>query len=49
MSYKVYGSMFCGNKISDYGIEYGYVDHGTLSKAFPHILNNNILLWFSSE
>lgn len=34
---------FYGNKISDYGIENGYVDYSTLSKAFDCVLNNNII------
>lgn len=34
---------FYGNKISDYGIENGYVDYGTLAKAFDAVLNNNII------
>lgn len=38
----VTGEYFCGNKISDYGIENGRVDYGTLAKAFNHVLNNTI-------
>ena len=34
---------FYGNKISDYGLENGYVDYATLSKAFDMVLNNNII------
>ena len=34
---------FCGNKISSYGLEHGYVDYRTLSKAFDAVLNNNIM------
>ena len=33
---------FYGNKISDYGLEHGYVDYRTLAKAFDAVLNNNI-------
>ena len=40
---KVYGEYFYGNKISDYGIKNGYVDYGTLAKAFDAVLNNDIL------
>lgn len=40
---KVYGNYFYGNKISDYGIENGYVDYGTLAKAFDGVLNNDIM------
>lgn len=38
----VTGEYFCGNKISDYGIEHGYVDYHTLSMAFDCVLNNTI-------
>jgi len=34
---------FCGNKISNYGLENGYVDYGTLAKAFDAVLNNDIM------
>lgn len=34
---------FYGNKISSYGLEKGYVDYGTLAKAFDAILNNQII------
>lgn len=34
---------FYGNRISDYGLENGYVDYRTLAKAFDGILNNNIM------
>jgi polyhydroxyalkanoate synthesis regulator phasin len=33
---------FYGNKISDYGLENGYVDYRTLAKAFEGVLNNDI-------
>lgn len=39
----VYGEYFEGNKISDYGLENGYVDYRTLAKAFDAVLNNNII------
>lgn len=39
----IYGQYFYGNKISDYGLENGYVDYGTLSKAFDAVLNNDIV------
>lgn len=39
----VYGEYFCGNKISDYGLENGFVDYGTFSKAFDAVLNNEIM------
>lgn len=34
---------FYGNKVSDYGIENGYVDYATLAKSFEGVLNNNIM------
>lgn len=39
----IYGEYFFGNKISDYGLENGFVDYGTLSKAFDAVLNNDIM------
>lgn len=41
--YKHYSDYFCGNKVSDYGIEHGYVDYRTLAKAFDAVLNNDII------
>lgn len=32
-----------GNAISDYGMEHGYVDYGTLAKCFDAVLNNDIM------
>lgn len=40
---KHYSEYFYGNKVSDYGLEHGYVDYATLSKAFEGVLNNNII------
>lgn len=40
---KVYGEYFYGNKISEYGLENGYVDYSTLAKAFDAVLNNSII------
>ena len=34
---------FYGNKVSEYGIEHGYVDYATLAKAFDAVLNNGIM------
>lgn len=34
---------FYGNKISDYGIENGYIDYRTLASAFEAILNNEVI------
>lgn len=41
--FKHYSNYFYGNKISDYGLEKGYVDYATLSKAFDCVLNNDII------
>lgn len=37
---------FCGNEISRYGQENGYLDYGTLSKAFDAVLVNDITKLF---
>lgn len=34
---------YYGNAISEYGMEYGYVDYATLAKAFNAVLNNDIM------
>ncbi len=34
---------FYGNKVSDYGIENGYVDYATLAKSFDSVMNNGIM------
>lgn len=34
---------FCGNEVSRYGQEHGYIDYATLAKAFDAVLNNNII------
>lgn len=39
---------FCGNKISEYGLQYGYLDYATLSKAFDAVLCNDITKLFYS-
>ena len=39
----VTGTYFYGNKISDYGIECGFVDYATLAKAFDAVLANDII------
>lgn len=38
-----YYEYFYGNKVSDYGIENGYVDYATLAKSFDAVLNNDIV------
>lgn len=40
---KIKGKYFYGNKISEYGLQHGYVDYGTLAKAFDCVLNNEIM------
>lgn len=34
---------FYGNKVSEYGVEHGYVDYKTLASAFEAALNNDII------
>lgn len=34
---------YYGNEISQYGLEHGCVDYGTLSKCFDAVLNNDIM------
>ena len=34
---------YYGNAISEYGLENGHVDYGTLAKAFDAVLNNDIM------
>lgn len=38
-----YYEYFYGNKVSDYGIENGFVDYATLAKSFDAVLNNDII------
>lgn len=38
-----YSNYFYGNKVSDYGIQNGYVDYATLAKAFDAVMNNDII------
>ena len=40
---KLAGKYFCGNEISNYGKEHGFLDYDTFSRAFDHVLNNFIL------
>lgn len=39
---------FCGNKVSEYGLQHGYVDYATLAKAFDAVLCNDITKLFYS-
>ena len=34
---------FCGNEVSNYGQEHGYIDYATLAKSFDAVLNNDII------
>lgn len=43
MKYIHHSDYFYGNKISNYGLENGYVDYATLAKSFDCILNNDII------
>lgn len=38
-----HSTYFCGNKISDYGVENGYIDYRTLARSFDAVLANNII------
>lgn len=40
---KLYGTTFYGNEASNYAKEMGFLDYGTLSKAFDGVLNNDIM------
>lgn len=39
---KLAGKYFCGNEISNYGKEHGFLDYDTFSRAFDHVLNDSI-------
>lgn len=41
-NFKLSGKYFCGNEISAYGQEHGFLDYATFAKAFDAVLNNNI-------
>lgn len=38
-----YNEYFYGNKVSEYGLKYGYVDYRTLAKCFDAVFNNDIM------
>ena len=40
---------FYGNKISDYGLQEGYVDYATLSKCFQHVMCSDDLFYLGFE
>ena len=39
----IFGTHFCGNEISDYGKQNGFVDYATLAKSFDAVMCNGIL------
>lgn len=39
----LHSEYFYGNKISEYGLENGYLDYATLAKSFDAVLNNSII------
>lgn len=41
--FNIIGKYFFGHKISDYGIEHGYVDYATLAKGFDAVLANDFM------
>lgn len=45
-NFKLAGNYFCGNEVSDYGQEHGFLDYATFAKAFDAIMNNNIIGMF---
>lgn len=38
-----YYEYWCGNKVSEYGLQYGRVDYACLAKSFDAVLNNDIM------
>ena len=44
-----YSRYFCGNKISEYGLENGYLDYRTLAQAFDAVLVNDITKLFHAD
>ena len=45
-NFKLAGNYFCGNEVSAYGKENGFLDYATFAKAFDAVLNNNIIGMF---
>lgn len=41
--FRISGKYFFGNEISEYGQQNGYVDYGTLAKAFDAVMANDIM------
>lgn len=42
-NFKLAGNYFCGNEISAYGQENGFLDYATFAKAFDAVMNNSIM------
>lgn len=45
-NFKLADNYFCGNEISTYGQEHGFLDYATFAKAFDAVMNNNIFGMF---
>lgn len=45
-NFKLADNYFCGNEISAYGQEHGFLDYATFAKAFDAVMNNNIIGMF---
>ena len=43
MGRSIHTDYFFGNKVSSYGVKNGFVDYGTLAKAFDAVLANEII------
>ena len=41
--YVHHSEYFCGNKVSEYGLQHNRVDYRTLASSFQHVLNNNVM------
>jgi len=48
-AYIHHSKYFYGNKISEYGLENGYIDYRTLAKAFDAVLVNDITKLFFAD
>lgn len=43
MSNQKYHETFYGHKVSDYGMNHGFVDYRTFAQCFNHVMNNTII------
>lgn len=48
-NFKIADNYFCGNEISAYGQEHGFLDYATFAKAFDAVMNNNIIGMFDDQ